>query len=90
MTLASNENFTLDSANKLYVQEGFKLHDSFLETTSKNFHAEAEATNFANSEAARALINEFVKAKTNGKIQDLIKSGVLSALTRLVPEALTL
>lgn len=81
-TLASNENFTLDSANKIYVQEGFKLLDSFLQTTSKHFHAEAEATNFGASEAARALINNFVEQKTNKKIKDLIKSGVLTDLTR--------
>jgi serine protease inhibitor len=81
-TLVSNDNFTLDSANKLYVQEGFKLLDSFLQTTQKNYHAEAEATNFGESEAARAIINEFVEKKTNGKIKDLIKSGVLTALTR--------
>jgi serpin B len=72
-----------DTANKLYVQEGFKLLDTFLQTTSKHYHAEAEATNFAEDEAARALINDFVEKKTNGKIKDLIKSGVLTALTRL-------
>jgi serine protease inhibitor len=72
-----------DTANKLYVQEGFKLLDTFLQTTSKHYHAEAEATNFAEGEAARALINDFVEKKTNGKIKELIKSGILTALTRL-------
>lgn len=83
-TLVSNENFTLDTANKLYVQDGFKLLDSFLETTLTNYHAESVSTNFADGEASRALINDFVEKQTNGKIKDLIKSGVLTALTRLV------
>lgn len=64
------------------LQDGFKLLDSFLETTLTNYHAESVSTNFADGEASRALINDFVEKQTNGKIKDLIKSGVLTALTR--------
>ena len=52
-TLVSNENFTLDTANQLYAQTGFKLLTSYLESVQTNYHAEAVNTNFAESEAAR-------------------------------------
>ena len=56
--------------------------ESFLETTKTHYHAESVSTDFGESEVARSLINDFVEKQTNGKITDLIKSGVLSALTR--------
>jgi serine protease inhibitor len=72
-SLVSNENFILESANKVYVQSGFKLLDSFLQTTQKNYLAEAEAVDFAESQLAVAIINNFVENKTNGTIKNLLQ-----------------
>ncbi len=52
-TLASNANFTLDTANSLYVQEGFKLLDSFVHKVRSNYHSDAVNTDFSKSEAVR-------------------------------------
>ena len=83
--LQSNENFTLDAANRLFVANNFKLLEDFLKVTAAHFKAEAENVDFAaNSEAARESINAWVAGKTNDKITDLIPKGVLTALTRLV------
>lgn len=82
--LKSNENFTLDTANKMFVHEGYKLLDEFLQTTKTHFFASPETTNFGDSEAARSQINSWVEDQTNKRIKDLIPSGVLNALTRLV------
>merc|ERR1719509_207775 len=59
--LRGNENFTLETANKLFVQEGYKLVEDFVKVMEKSFYAEATQTNFAASEVARALINDWVE-----------------------------
>ena len=82
--MKSNENFTLDAANRLYSQTGFDLLESYLAKTSKHFQAEAQSVNFADEATARQAINSWVEEKTNSKIKDLIPEGVLSELTRLV------
>jgi serine protease inhibitor len=73
-SLVSNENFTLESANKVYVQSGYKLLDSFLQTTKKNYLAEAEALDFAESQIAVTIINNFVEKMTNGTIKDFLQN----------------
>ena len=73
-SLVSNENFTLESANKVYVQSGYKLLDSFLQTTKKNYLAEAEAIDFGESQIAVTIINNFVEKMTNGTIKDFLQN----------------
>merc|ERR1719186_851856 len=82
--LRGNDNFTLETANKLFVQEGYKLMEEFVKVMEDKFFAEATQTNFAASEAARKVINDWVEEKTKEKIKDLIPDGVLNSLTRLV------
>jgi len=82
--LSGNDNFTLETANKVYVQDGYQLVKTFTETMGKYFNAEPTPTNFAASEEARDMINGWVEEKTREKIKDLIPQGVLNSLTRLV------
>ncbi len=80
----SNENFTLDAANRLSVTSGFPLLEEFLSKSRDYFEAEAESVDFSDEAAARSAINTWVESKTNEKIKDLIPRGVLNGLTRLV------
>ena len=82
--LKSNEDFTLEAANKLYAQSGFDLLESYQEMAKSHYKAPVESLNFAEAEASRKVINDFVEEHTQQKIKDLIPSGVLDALTRLV------
>ena len=82
--LRGNNNFTLETANKMYVQDGYKLVETFTEKMRDFFNTEATLTDFAKSEEARKLINGWVEEKTKDKIKDLIPQGVLDSLTRLV------
>merc|ERR1719290_457731 len=82
--LRGNGNFTLETANKMYVQDGYKLVDTFTEKMREYFNTEATLTDFAKSEEARKLINGCVEEKTRDKIKDLIPEGVLDDMTRLV------
>merc|ERR1719402_634069 len=82
--LRGNDNFTLETANNMYVQDGYKLVEKFTEKMRNFFNTEATLTDFAKSEEATKLINGWVEEKTRDKIKDLIPEGVLDASTRLV------
>lgn len=81
---AANDNVTLATANRLYVQNGYDLMAEYQEKAKSYFRAEAENVDFAQSEAARKIVNDWVEQQTNNKIKDLIPSGAVDALTRLV------
>merc|ERR1719402_2137687 len=82
--LRGNDNFTLETANNMYVQDGYKLVEKFTEKMRNFFNTEATLTDFAKSEEATKLINGWVEEKTRDKIKDLIPEGVLDGMTRLV------
>ena len=72
----------LSVGNAMFVQEELKLLDKFIEDAQVLYSSEAFSTNFRDAEAARRLINDYVKNKTQGKIEELFK--YLSPRTVLV------
>jgi len=81
--LGQQPGYQLSVANRLYVQQGYKLLDSFTAVTTEQYLAPLEQVDFAKAEA-RAHINQWVEDQTNKRIKDLIGEGVLTSLTRLV------
>jgi serpin B len=76
--------YRLSMANRLWGPKGYHYRPEFLATTRKHYGAELAQVDFSASEQARQTINAWVSEKTEGKIADLIPSGTLSSLTRLV------
>jgi len=76
--------YDLTMANAIWAQQGFPWRDEFKELTQKHYGAGLAETDFAKSEAARAAINDWVKKETRDKVKDLIPTGVINALTRMV------
>jgi serpin B len=75
----------LSVANSLWMQKDYKFLQGFLDLTGKNYDAAFNYEDFKSSaEKARADINGWVERKTNDKIKDLIKPGLLGSMTRLV------
>ncbi len=74
----------LSVANSLWPQKGYPLLESFLDLTRKCYGASVTPLDFREPEPARKTINTWVEDKTNQKIKDLIPSGTLDAMTRLV------
>ncbi|KAB0337545.1 hypothetical protein FD754_025128, partial [Muntiacus muntjak] len=68
----SNE-LQLSVGNAMFVQEELELLDKFIEDARVLYASGAFLTNFRNPEAAKRLINEYVKNKTQGKIEELFK-----------------
>jgi serpin B len=79
--------YQLTIANALWGQQGFGFLKEFLELTRSYYEAGLHEVDFRTDrerEATRKIINEWVKQKTEKKIQDLIPPGILDRLTRLV------
>jgi serpin B len=76
-------NYTLTTANALWIDEGFKLSDSYVDVARQYYDSEISTVDFP-TEESRLQINEWVESKTNEKIKDVIPQGILTALTRLV------
>ena len=80
----STKEFTLETANKVFVMKGFSILQKFKAILSKSFHSSIKDIDFGNSKAATKRINGWVQDMTKDKIKDLIPRGVITPLTRLV------
>jgi serpin B len=77
--------FRLNIVNETWGQEDYKFMDQFLDVLAENYGAGMRLLDFINApEESRITINDWVSDQTEGKIEDLIPSGVIDALTRLV------
>lgn len=73
-----------DVANKVYVQENFKIAAPFKDVAVNKYASDVESVNFAENVLAANTINKWVEAQTNEKIKDLIKSDSVNGDTRMV------
>ncbi|XP_061569374.1 leukocyte elastase inhibitor-like isoform X1 [Cololabis saira] len=77
--------YALSVANRLYGEQSYQFVEEFLGKTRTHYKAELESVDFMKSaEAARLNINSWVEKETQGKIKDVLVSGVVDAMTRLV------
>jgi serpin B len=81
---ATNRNYRLTAANRLWVQSGFPIEETFLQSYRQLSSAEPGPVDFDAPETARQSINEWVASKTGGKIAELLSPGVLDDDTRLI------
>ena len=82
---ASGKSYQLSVANALWEQQGTEFCPEFVELTKKYYDAGLMKVDYINqTEQARLTINNWVEDKTNHKIIELIKPGILNPLTRLV------
>ncbi|XP_037105380.1 leukocyte elastase inhibitor-like [Syngnathus acus] len=76
--------YTLKVANRLYGETTSHFLSEFLGATQKYYEADLKTVDFIGApEACRAEINGWVEERTENKIQDLLKPGTLSSMTRL-------
>ena len=61
--------------NSVWTRQGFPVHADFLDSVRETFGAEVAELDFANP-AASARINEWVKAATNGRIEDIVPAAI--------------
>jgi serpin B len=79
-----SKNYRLNMANRLWLQSGFHFEAPFLKSALEHYGAEPGSVNFANSDQAKQTINQWVGEQTNGKIGQIIPTGLLQDKIRFV------
>ena len=81
----ANAGFTLRTANALWAEKSYPFLPAFTGIARKYYSANVTNLDFKNTpEESRATINQWVEQKTENKIRDLLPSGSIDSLTRLV------
>ena len=82
---SSADAFRLAVANSLWIQDGFAVLPSYLDTLAENYGAGLFVEDFGtNPEGARDQINGWVSDRTEAQIPELFPKGSINTLTRLV------
>jgi serine protease inhibitor len=76
--------YELRVANAIWAQKDYPWRNEFIDLTRKHYGSGLVEVNFAETEAARKRINDWVEKETREKIKELIPTGVLSAMTKMV------
>jgi serpin B len=77
--------FQLSVANATWGQAGYSFLPAYLDVLAENYGAGLHLVDFkSDPEVARQMINDWVAQQTAQKITDLIPSGSIDPLTRLV------
>ncbi len=77
--------YRLHVANALWPQEGYAFLPEFFELCRTHYRAGLQTVDYAGAtEEARQTINRWVEQRTEDKIKELLKPGILTPLTTLV------
>ncbi|AAM06757.1 TPA: serpin family protein [Methanosarcina acetivorans] len=80
-----NSDYELQTANALWVQEGYPVKETYIHNVQKYYDGEVTNLDFAGKpDASRDTINEWVEARTNDKIKDLVPEDAITADARLI------
>lgn len=82
--LKSSGNISLNTANKIYPNNNFKMSKEFVEIIKNSFNSQIEQLNFADNIKSAQTINSWVSNQTNNKINNLVPAESLNNLTQLV------
>lgn len=74
----------LSMANRIWPSSGLRLRQSFSTLLETIYQAKPQPLDFGKAEPARKEINDWVSLQTEGKITDLIPTGLLDSRTLLV------
>jgi serine protease inhibitor len=69
----------LEFANKIYLQNGFKLVQEYKQMLTKDFQSDIEATNFLKPEEAAYHINSWVSSVTHNRVNSLFVPGRITS-----------
>ena len=77
--------YKLSAANVLWAENDFQFLDEYFNVVDQYYNGKVTNLDFKRDpEGSRVTINNWVEDKTNDKIKDLIPSGMIDSMTRLV------
>lgn len=78
-----NDELVIAAANRVFGDDDLTLTDAYLADLSRYYEAPLGIVDFAEPEAARAEINEWVSGQTNDRIPELFPADAIDPSTRL-------
>jgi serpin B len=80
-----DKKYTLRTANALWAQQDYVFLQDYFDVIENYYDGKITNMDFVgDAEGSRATINKWVEDQTNSKIKDLIPSGTINSMTRLV------
>jgi serine protease inhibitor len=80
-----SKDYELRTGNALWLHQDYPFLEDYTSRVESYYGGKATNLDYVNNlEESRQTINSFIEKQTNNKIKDLIPSGVLTPLTRLV------
>lgn len=77
--------YQLTVANSLWGEKTFSFRPEFINLTETKYSAGLKSLDFqTQTDKSRQMINKWVEDKTNDKIKELLKTGDITAMTKLV------
>ena len=70
-----SEDYTVTVANRMFIEEGFKIDRTFLKMSQATLNVNVTRLNFTDGLNAADTINSWVREETNGKISELFQPG---------------
>lgn len=74
----------LNTANKVYIQQGNQINAEFNAIATNDFYSSSETLNFENAVDSANTINNWVAEETHNLIENLISPDALSPTTKMV------
>ncbi len=82
---SENNDYELQTANALWLQEGYPVKDTYIFNVKKYYDGEVTNLDFVRKpDDSRDTINEWAEDKTNDKIKDLVPKGLITPDTRII------
>ena len=82
--LNQDKEYTLNTANALWIQKNYPFLVEYLEFLEHYYMAQATNVNFTRADDAAQMINDWVEKNTRGKITDFLTSGDIDPLTKMI------
>ena len=76
--------YSLKVADRVYPSNSYDISAEFLKKCLEIFSVTIQAVDFDKAEEVRMEINKWVESQTNEKIKDLLPSGAINELTKMV------
>jgi serpin B len=76
-------NYSLNTANALWIKEGYEIKEDYINTAKVYYDSQVDNVDFVTDDGVN-IINEWVKTKTNNKIEELLEKDSTDEFTRLV------
>lgn len=82
---SENNDYELQTANALWVQDNYPVKEEYVSNVEKYYEGKVTNLDFIkNPDSSRDTINQWVEARTNDKIKDIVPEDFITADTRII------